>query len=413
MPTPPLSPELAQQALDLVTIFGSGHLASRHTKPRIAPRTIDHRAEIARERGMEPSPEAVARAAPTPGETQIVDDDGRVTEAMKLRDEVKRLRSALNKAGQKDITYDAVREWVTQFASTASSAPDWQAKTRVGKKTTGVPTIFASDWHLGEVVNPKEVLNVNSFDMEIAKRRARNLIERAVTLLFGHLKDPHYPYVVFALGGDMVSGDIHEELSNTNDEPIMAVVCEAVDILEWCVRELLKHFPRVYVPCVTGNHGRNTRKPQYKERGPTNFDWLIYKQLAARFSGDKRVGFEIPDGPDLYYSIFNHRYCLTHGDQYRGGSGIAGPLMTIVRGRHKKVTRDSAIGNQWDTIIMGHWHSLMQLPGLVVNGTLKGFDEYAWGNNFPFEAPSQACWITHPDHGVTFQMPIYVGETAK
>jgi hypothetical protein len=40
------------------------------------------------------------------------------------------------------------------------------------------------------------------------------------------------------------------------------------------------------------------------------------------------------------------------------------------------------------------------------NGSLKGYDEYAADNNFGFELASQNFWITHPDHGITFDAPV-------
>jgi hypothetical protein len=55
---------------------------------------------------------------------------------------------------------------------------------------------------------------------------------------------------------------------------------------------------------------------------------------------------------------------------------------------------------------MGHWHQDIRLRKLIVNGSLKGYDEYAFANNFPFEPPSQALWMTHPQHGITFSMPV-------
>ena len=58
-------------------------------------------------------------------------------------------------------------------------------------------------------------------------------------------------------------------------------------------------------------------------------------------------------------------------------------------------------------MIIGHWHQLIQLTRLIVNGSLKGYDEYAYSNNFGFEKPQQALWLTHPKHGITFSMPVH------
>ena len=50
----------------------------------------------------------------------------------------------------------------------------------------------------------------------------------------------------------------------------------------------------------------------------------------------------------------------------------------------------------------------IHLTRLIVNGSLKGYDEYAYNNNFGFEPPQQALWLTHPKHGITFRMPVQV-----
>jgi hypothetical protein len=67
----------------------------------------------------------------------------------------------------------------------------------------------------------------------------------------------------------------------------------------------------------------------------------------------------------------------------------------------------------YETMLLGHWHQLIQLERLIVNGSLKGYDEYAYSNNFGFEPPRQAMWITHPEHGITFSIPIYVEKQNK
>jgi hypothetical protein len=44
---------------------------------------------------------------------------------------------------------------------------------------------------------------------------------------------------------------------------------------------------------------------------------------------------------------------------------------------------------------------------MTVNGSLKGFDDFAWSCNFPFEEPKQAFAVITPEHNVTWQTPIY------
>jgi len=62
---------------------------------------------------------------------------------------------------------------------------------------------------------------------------------------------------------------------------------------------------------------------------------------------------------------------------------------------------------------MGHYHQYISLKGCIVNGSTKGYDEYAYSNRFTSERPQQALWFTHPEYGVTFQVPVVVDEPIK
>jgi hypothetical protein len=211
----------------------------------------------------------------------------------------------------------------------------------------------------------------------------------------------------------MISGNIHDELSATNEINSMPAVLDLFVHIGAAIKQLADTFGNVFVPCVSGNHGRDTRKIWGKDRHHTSFDWLLYCFLAKRFEDDPRVTFHIPDGPDAYYSIYDYRYLLTHGDQFRGGDGMIGALGPILRGDHKKRSRNSQIDMEYDTLLLGHFHQLIQLNHVIVNGSLKGYDEYAYANNFRFEQPQQAMWLTHPKHGITCRWPVQVGEVVK
>lgn len=204
----------------------------------------------------------------------------------------------------------------------------------------------------------------------------------------------------------MVSGDIHDELRETNEIPTIPTVLDLLEVLCASVRSFADAFGHVHVPCVTGNHGRNTLKMRAKGRVHSSYDWLLYCLLEREFKDDKRVSFQVSSGPDCSYSIYGHRYLLTHGDQFRGGDGMVGALGPILRGDHKKRSRNGQIGLEFDTMLLGHWHQYCHLGRVIVNGSLKGMDEYAFSGNFSYELPKQALFVTHPRHGITFAMPV-------
>ena len=342
-------------------------------------------------------------------------DSKKIEAIAKLSDAQARIRSlesSLHSIEQDKLTTEYIKNKIIKLQKSVVDVPNWICKSSTGK-TSGIPTIFASDWHWGEVVDPKQVGGVNSYNIKIAQERAKRFIEKSIDLLKNHFANPSYPAVVFVLGGDMLSGDIHEELSQTNEMPTMPALLDLFGVLTWCIGTLADSFGKVFVPCVTGNHGRNTFKIYNKNRTATSFDWLLYMFLAKRFEGDNRVQFLIPDGPDIGYSVYDHRYLLSHGDSFKGGDGIIGAIGSVIRGDYKKRSRAAQIGQPYDTLLCGHFHQLIQLDRLIINGSLKGYCEYANANNFSYEPPRQAVWITHPDHGITFSAPIHVDLTSK
>lgn len=324
-----------------------------------------------------------------------------------LRTQVKALQEQL-------LSDERVKKEILKVSSAKPDLPKWLAKAPTTvTDLAGVPTLFASDWHWGEKVRPAEIGGVNEYDLTIARERARTFITVAIELLRKHLVTGKYPGVVFILGGDMLSGDIHDELAQTNELETMPALLDLLGVLIWCINTLADEFGNVFVPCVTGNHGRNTKKPRHKRRNHTNFDWLLYQILSRHFAHDKRVQFLIPEGPDAYYRVYGTRYLLTHGDQFRGGDGMIGALGPISRGDKKKRSRNAQVDRGFDVMLMGHWHQYIHMTRFIVNGCLKGYDEYADANNFDVEPAQQALWITHPQHGITFRMPVYVQRRDK
>ncbi len=395
MPQPKLSQKQLQEAVDAFHTAGSKTEAAKLLG--LNPRTYDGRYRVAAGKGIKP----------TVPELKIQDGVDFMAELQEAKAKIRTLETAADAQAKEQLTAEFIKKKIIQLKDENIDVPDWLIRTPK-EEVSGVPTLFASDWHWAEIVDPKQIGGVNQYNITISQQRARALIETAIDLLNNHLKNPEYPGIVFALGGDMVSGDIHEELMATNEVEIMPTVLDLFGVLTWCITTLADQFGKVFVPCVTGNHGRNTHKIRAKGRNFTSFDWLLYSFLAKRFEADDRIKFLIPDGPDAYYSIFGHKYLLTHGDQFRGGDGMIGALGPIIRGDHRKRSRNAQIDQDYDTMLLGHWHQLIQLQRLIVNGSLKGYDEYANQNNFPYEPPRQALWITHPQHGITFSAPVNV-----
>ena len=331
-----------------------------------------------------------------------------------LQGEIKALKAQIRDKVAEEYDATVVKRKIFELSTGEINRPTWLVQPRKSESSSlGIPTIFASDWHYGEKVFSQQIGYVNSFDLNIADKRIEALVNNSINVLFNYLSNPKYDGLVFPLGGDMFSGDIHDELSKTNEATMFKLLLRLAGRLSWAINTFADKFGKVYVPVVAGNHGRTSRKPVFKNRAEENYDWLLGCILAREFKNDKRVQFEITEGTDISYSIYGHKYLLTHGDQFSGGDSIIGTSGTVARGDSKKRNRESQINKPYDTLICGHFHQLVVTKKAIINGSLKGYDEYASQHNFPFERPQQAMWLTHPEHGITFNMPIFLEETKK
>ena len=339
------------------------------------------------------------------------DTDAALIEQKILYDmQISDLKKQVKELALDNITAEQIRKTVFKLHNRTAKPPKWLRKNSPAHGAPGVPTLFLSDLHWGEVVNPDEVSGLNKYDRSIAKARLKSTIESTIDLCTNHMVNPKYPGIVLCLGGDMISGHIHEELTETNDGTNIEHVLELFDHLTWAIDSLADVFGKVFVPCAFGNHGRMFRQYRHKQAAATSFDWMLYTMLEKHYTNakDKRVQFQINYGFDSYYKIYDVNYLLTHGDRLgvKGGSGVVGMLGPISRGVAKVKAEYATHKKPIDYVIMGHWHQYLSLKGIIVNGSLKGYDEYAMSNRFSYEEPRQALWFTHPKYGITFQLPV-------
>lgn len=354
---------------------------------------------------------SIAKAKGLTANTIITD------ELLILKTKVKLLQKENDAIKLENHTNSEIRKTIYGLSKQIPDPPKW-VLTSHGKGLSGVPMTMWSDWHYGEVVNAEEVGGVNTFNKKVANQRIKLLTESVIDLAFNHMTKPDYPGLVICLGGDMISGNIHEELRDTQGY-IQKDLLDLQEQLITALTILANKFGRLFIPCVIGNHGRTTIKPRHKGRAFESYEWNLYHQLERHFKHDKRFQFLIPNETDAYFSVLGHKFLLTHGDTLgvHGGDGIIGALGPIARGAFKVGRSEANIGRAFDTMIIGHWHTYTPrgdaIP-VIVNGALKGYDEYArLAMRIPYSRPSQALWFVHEKYGITAQWQVYLDKLRK
>jgi predicted phosphodiesterase len=332
-------------------------------------------------------------------------------ELRRLRRHNAQLLRQLHRAQEDQIAFQEIRERIFGLAATPHTAT-WPARKHAPAGTPGTPVLVLADWHAGEVVRRDELNGINAYNRQIMVRRVHRVIETAIDIAMHHVVNPKYHGIVVPILGDMVTGEIHDELTRTNDPDPLPAVLLVADLLTEALRRLHAVFGKVYVPAVCGNHGRMDRKPQVKTFTPRNYDWLIYQMIERRLQdlGVKDVVIESSFANEVSFTIHGHRFLALHGHDLgvRGGDGIIGPLGPIMRGRIKVGAQQASIGRDFDTLLLGHWHGFYYVEGLLVTNTLKGYDEYAKNVlRAKPSRPSQSLFFVHPDHGISSVWQVY------
>lgn len=287
--------------------------------------------------------------------------------------------------------------------------PAWVAPSQP-ESHHAIPCLMLTDIHWDEVVTPAEVEGYNAYNRAIAEMRVKKAFTGAIKIARNYFAGVKYDGFQLFLGGDLMSGIIHEELLETNQGTLCESILTVVEPLEAGINLLAKEFGKVNITSVVGNHGRRTRKPRAKFRAKDNFDWLVYKLIEKYMRGRKDVTIQVSESADAPVNVYGTKYRLTHGDQFKGGSGIAAELSPLLIGSHRKSKRQSAIGKPYDVLVMGHWHQTLWLPskGLIMGGSVVGYSEYSYMSNFSPEPPQCSLWVTTPERGITLCSPVFV-----
>lgn len=274
---------------------------------------------------------------------------------------------------------------------------------RISHEATAV--IMCSDWHVEEVVDPAKVSGRNEYNPAIAEKRVGNLIDASTWMLDRGWKGWDVRDVVLWLGGDLISGYIHEELLETNAMSPVEAVLLAARFSGMLLDALVdtKGVAQVSVVCNHGNHGRTKPKRQVANAAENSFEWLMYKMLAQQYADDDRVSFDIAPGAHAYAEIYGATYHFHHGDHVRYGGGVGGLSIPLL----KKVDRWQSVRRS-DCTIIGHYHQLKDFGRAMVNGSLIGWNEFAMSIGAEYEEPRQGMFLVDRDWGRRGLESLYV-----
>lgn len=333
-----------------------------------------------------------------------VEKEVTIDPAPELRLENRRLRAAAEQALKGDVATARVLQVIQETAS--ALAPDWSTyeipAPAPGDRTEQEMMLLWSDLHAAEVVSSEETRGINEYNWSIMEER----MEKTVRAVASHAD--HFGFNVsrlhVAMLGDMLSGDIHEELKVTNDRPLSEAIVDLAAAHVPFLLSLAERFPKIKVSGVPGNHPRYSKKPQAKQ-AHNNADWLFYQFLAALLRDHPQFEFDIVKGSYNVLTIADRwRMLLMHGDGIRTTMpGV--PWGGVIRRVTVLESQFVAAKQPLDYIALGHFHTQNALDGVAtktfVNGSVKGADEYSLKQFGSGRPAAQTLLSFHPKRGWT------------
>jgi DNA-binding CsgD family transcriptional regulator len=322
-------------------------------------------------------------------------------------------RKAAAESRRADQSEKALRE-LAGMAARPVSPPAWMLP-QPGSKGRAAALVHLSDLHVGEVVRPEEIGGINAYDPEIFRRRFRRMIAAACEILPRWSADCDLQGAIVALNGDLISGRIHDELAETNALTSHEQVALATDELAAGIEVIADKLGHVLVTVTPGNHGRTTDRTHAKRIAALSYDTMIGNMLARHFDKDVRVTVQVASGSDLVFPLFGWTILQTHGDGMGtgGGMGFAGPNLPIVRGGKKVALTGFAVGEHYDVILSGHYHTSSNPGRILANGSMVGFSEYGLRLRAEPEPPQQWLGLIHEKWGLRERMPVALEDPAR
>lgn len=343
------------------------------------------------------APSAQRAAARVPDEPPR-ERHARVSREAKLTAQVKELVGQVERAEARAELIDRIARPVI---------PNLTRRERKSGLREAAAIVLASDWHVEETVEPVQVAGRNEYNLEISKRRAERFFAAVLWRLAHHRSAFRITDLVLWLGGDLISGYIHDELAESNALSPVEALLFVQRLLTDGIARLLEHgkLERLVIPCSHGNHGRTTQKRRIQTGAENSYEWLLYNQLALAFAGDNRVEFVIDKSAHQWVDVFGFGLHFHHGDELKYGGGVGGIGIPLL----KRVP-------QWNTMRqshvhhVGHFHMLRDFHSAFVNGSLIGPSPYGMSIGAGYEPPEQLMYLLDSKRGPCMKSALWVSE---
>lgn len=296
----------------------------------------------------------------------------------------------------------------------------------LGKGSEQVAIAHLSDTQMGK--------RTATYDSVVGAKRCHKFAQKVVEITDVKRAGSTIKELRLYLGGDMVEGEYGNYPSQPYDvdSPVIAQAMRTCpDIFEGMIYYFLRHFDRVHVACVPGNHGRGASAKQTRHN-ETNWDRVCYLILRDRVLGSeikstqpcacgskrmwknccgkeirRRVTFDVADEFWCLDRVWSWGNLIVHGDQIQGWAGI--PYYGVQKKTHGWA---DAMPKDWDNLLFGHFHTFasgtINYRRWFANGTTESSNTFALEALAAAGPPSQRLLFMTEKNGVISDHQIFL-----
>ena len=296
----------------------------------------------------------------------------------KLRDERTDYQRSIREQARKESMLDLVKRVMTETVVPKVVFDNGTKNWLVNSDDELV--ICLSDLHAGIYVDNAW----NVYDQGILEQRLQEYLTRIIDIR--NLHGTRNAYII--LGGDNISGYIHETLRLENNENVIEQVKRVSMAIADFIEALEPYFECINIYSIAGNHGRTNADKKKNVKGE-NFDELIPFNLDLYFRHDPKIKIwddKIDKTVGVFYTNAGRPIAYVHGDFDEPSTVVKNLTMLL------KV--------QPDAVVMGHRHHNAyesQYGSKVIQvGSVEGMDDYCVDRRI-YGKPEQVVFITGKD----------------
>ena len=224
-------------------------------------------------------------------------------ERYKLSDQ----RVAFNKMVRQKARQEEINEIIEKCIS-SGNLPELERPTKLLTKYSKKSMLISlNDLHYGQDIEN----SWNVYNSEICERRIAEYLEKIIQI---QANEKAEECIVWA-NGDMISGNIHNEISITNKENVIEQITHVSELISSFLYYLSQYFSKVRFVSVSGNHSRLTKKEDALK--DERLDDLIEWYLKARLQNVDNIKFDGYDKIDTTMYVVKVQglnYVGVHGD---------------------------------------------------------------------------------------------------